>query len=61
MEDLDRSVGELVDALEPPRAIWLMLPVAHVDETIGSLQGTGTVGLGASTLTPSIHLRGTRS
>ncbi len=31
------SLADLVDALAPPRAIWLMLPVAFVDETIRSL------------------------
>jgi len=33
------SLAELVAKLQPPRAIWLMLPVAHVDDTIRSLRG----------------------
>jgi 6-phosphogluconate dehydrogenase len=31
------SLGDLVKKLETPRAIWLMLPVAAVDETINGL------------------------
>jgi 6-phosphogluconate dehydrogenase len=33
------SLPELVDALAPPRAVWLMLPAAIVDETIARLAG----------------------
>jgi 6-phosphogluconate dehydrogenase len=32
------SLVELVRALAPPRAIWLMLPVARVDELVAALQ-----------------------
>ena len=32
------SLEELVDALDAPRAIWIMLPVALVDDTIEGLQ-----------------------
>ncbi|MCC6335538.1 MAG: decarboxylating 6-phosphogluconate dehydrogenase [Myxococcales bacterium] len=31
------SLEELVQRLERPRALWLMLPAAHVDETIAAL------------------------
>ncbi len=31
------SLGDLVDQLAKPRALWMMLPVAFVDETIDSL------------------------
>jgi 6-phosphogluconate dehydrogenase len=31
------SLGEVVEALEAPRAIWLMVPAAVVDETIAGL------------------------
>ncbi|HXX65653.1 MAG TPA: decarboxylating 6-phosphogluconate dehydrogenase [Polyangiaceae bacterium] len=34
------SLGELVDMLPLPRAIWLMVPAAVVEETIGALAGT---------------------
>jgi 6-phosphogluconate dehydrogenase len=33
------SLAALVEGLEVPRAVWLMLPVAHVDDTLGSLRG----------------------
>ena len=32
-----RSVEELVAKLAPPRAVWMMLPAAIVDETIAQL------------------------
>ena len=32
------TLEELVAKLAPPRAIWLMVPVAHVDETVASLR-----------------------
>jgi len=31
------SLGALVDALEPPRAIWLMVPAAAVDASLAAL------------------------
>jgi 6-phosphogluconate dehydrogenase len=34
-----RSVAELMAKLDRPRAVWLMLPAAVVDQTIGSLRG----------------------
>ena len=33
-----RSVAELMAKLDRPRAVWLMLPAAVVDQTIGSLK-----------------------
>jgi len=33
------SLAGLVEGLELPRAVWLMLPVAHVDHTLESLRG----------------------
>ena len=35
------SLDELIEALEPPRAIWLMVPHEHVDESIRSLYNAG--------------------
>lgn len=32
------SVGELVDKLSKPRAIWMMVPAAEVDKTLESLE-----------------------
>jgi 6-phosphogluconate dehydrogenase len=32
------SLAELVDRLAPPRAIWLMVPAAVVDQSIGDLE-----------------------
>jgi 6-phosphogluconate dehydrogenase len=32
------SPGELCEQLGPPRAVWMMVPVAFVDETIASLR-----------------------
>ena len=32
------SLEELVEALPSPRVVWMMLPVAFVDETIGKLE-----------------------
>ncbi len=32
-----RSIDELVDALAPPRAIWLMVPAAFVGDTIAKI------------------------
>ncbi len=31
------SLAELVEALEPPRAIWIMIPAAFVADTVGRL------------------------
>jgi 6-phosphogluconate dehydrogenase len=31
------SLDDLICRLDPPRAVWLMLPAAVVDETLGSL------------------------
>ena len=31
------SLDDFVDALETPRAVWMMVPAAFVDETIASL------------------------
>jgi 6-phosphogluconate dehydrogenase len=31
------SLGELVDALVPPRAIWIMIPAAFVGDTVAEL------------------------
>ncbi|RIK94793.1 MAG: 6-phosphogluconate dehydrogenase (decarboxylating), partial [Proteobacteria bacterium] len=31
------SLDQLVDALAPPRALWLMVPVAHVESTLAAL------------------------
>src|SRR6476661_8941839 len=31
------SLDEFVAALEQPRAIWIMVPAAYVDDTIGKL------------------------
>jgi 6-phosphogluconate dehydrogenase len=33
------SLGELVEALTPPRAVWVMLPAAVTDEVLGTLAG----------------------
>ena len=33
------SMQELVDKLTPPRAVWMMLPAAVVDDMIDSLSG----------------------
>ena len=35
------NLEELIKALKPPRAIWLMVPHQHVDETIRSLHIAG--------------------
>ncbi len=35
------SLSELIEALEPPRAIWLMVPHQVVDESIAALKGAG--------------------
>ncbi|MGD0674119.1 MAG: phosphogluconate dehydrogenase (NAD(+)-dependent, decarboxylating) [Polyangiaceae bacterium] len=32
-----RSLADLVDKLERPRAIWIMVPAANVDSTVGDL------------------------
>jgi 6-phosphogluconate dehydrogenase len=32
-----RSLGELVEAMEPPRAVWIMVPAAHVGDTVEAL------------------------
>ncbi len=32
------SLDDLVDRLEPPRALWIMVPVAFVEDTIASLR-----------------------
>ena len=39
-----KSVKDLIAKLTPPRAIWMMLPAAIVDDTIGAL--TGLIGAG---------------
>src|SRR5215813_14210515 len=33
------SLGELVNKLEKPRTVWLMVPAAAVDKTIADLRG----------------------
>ncbi|HET7758176.1 MAG TPA: NAD(P)-binding domain-containing protein, partial [Steroidobacteraceae bacterium] len=33
-----RSLAELVKALEAPRAVWIMVPAARVDQLIGELR-----------------------
>ncbi|HEY3097962.1 MAG TPA: decarboxylating 6-phosphogluconate dehydrogenase [Methylomirabilota bacterium] len=38
------SLDDLVSRLKPPRAIWLMVPAAAVDQTIGELAGAATKG-----------------
>jgi len=40
--DLDTFIAKL----EPPRAIWLMIPAAVVDQVLDELAGTGTAGSG---------------
>jgi len=32
-----RSLGELISKLEPPRAVWIMVPAAAVEATLGQL------------------------
>jgi len=38
------SIEKLVDELEPPRLIWLMIPAAAVDQTLGNISSIVQMG-----------------